>query len=98
MGHSEDVIRAEPSILSKTVLVRPGNMWPASEHPAFSEQWRKEGGDDLSHIWVDASDPPPGKWITRRAIADALIGLVNNDSYDGTAKSLFQLSRKNDIV
>mmetsp|Transcript_26264 Transcript_26264/g.39361 ORF Transcript_26264/g.39361 Transcript_26264/m.39361 type:complete len:254 (+) Transcript_26264:8-769(+) len=90
MGFSEDVIRADEAISSKTVIVRPGNMAPVSEHPTFSQEWRDEGGDNLTYKLVNHDDPPPGAWINRRAIATALIDLVNDHSHDGTAKSLFQ--------
>lgn len=91
MGHSEDVIRASEKVISKTVIVRPTNMDPVSEHTAFSEGWWKEGCSDeeLGYVLIKAEDPPPGKWINRRTIAAALIDLVSNASHDGTAKSLF---------
>ena len=91
MGYSEDLIRAASgSISKKWVLVRPANMWPISEHPTFSEAWRNEGGDTLKYILAKADDPPVGKWICRRAIAAALLDLVEDPSHDGTAVSLFQ--------
>jgi hypothetical protein len=91
MGHSEDVIRASEKVCSKAVIVRPTNMDPVSEHTAFSEGWWKEGCSDeeTGYVLIKAEDPPPGKWINRRAIAAALIDLITNTSYDGTAKSLF---------
>jgi len=91
MGHSEDVIRASEKVNSQTVIVRPTNMDPVSEHAAFSEAWWKEGCSDekLGYALIQAEDPPPGKWINRRAIAAALVDLVSNTSHDGTAKSLF---------
>jgi len=91
MGLSEDVIRANEKICAKTVIVRPTNMHPVSESPVFSEEWWKEGGTDeeLGYVLIGAEDPPPGKWIVRRAIAAALIDLGTDTSHDGTAKSLF---------
>mmetsp|Transcript_39612 Transcript_39612/g.77457 ORF Transcript_39612/g.77457 Transcript_39612/m.77457 type:complete len:280 (-) Transcript_39612:270-1109(-) len=91
MGHSEDVIRADDKVSAKTVIVRPTNMHPVSECPVFSEAWWKEGGTDeeLEYVLIKAEDPPPGKWIVRRAIAAALINLGTDTSYDGAAKSLF---------
>jgi len=91
MGYSEDVIRANENIFKKTTIVRPTNMWPVSENAVFSEEWWKEGGskEDLKYTLIKAEDPPPGKWIFRRAIAAALIDLVTDASHDGTAKSLF---------
>lgn len=91
MGHSEDVIRASEKVNGKTVIVRPTNMDPVSEHLAFSEAWWKEGCSDeeLGYVLIKADDPPPGKWINRRAIAAALIDLASDSTYDGTAKSLF---------
>lgn len=90
MGYSEDVLRAHEPILAKTVIVRPGNMWPVSEHATFSDEWRKEGGEDFDYVLVGADDPPPGKWIFRRAIAAAMMDLMTDTSRDGTAVSLFQ--------
>lgn len=91
MGHSEDVIRADEKVNAKTVIVRPTNMHPPSEHPTFSEPWWKEGGtdDELGYVLIGAEDPPPGKWIVKRAIAAALIDLVADASHDGSAVSLF---------
>lgn len=91
MGYSEDVIRTSEKVNAKTVIVRPTNMDPVSEHSAFSEEWWKEGCSDkeLGYVLIKADDPPPGKWINRRAIAAALIDLVSDSTYDGTAKSLF---------
>lgn len=91
MGHSEDVIRADETVSARTVIVRPTNMHPISECPVFSEEWWKGGGTDaeLGYVLVGAGDPPPGKWIVRRAIAAALLDLAADASHDGTAKSLF---------
>lgn len=91
MGYSEDVIRASEKVYSETIIVRPTNMHPVSEHTAFSLGWWKEGCNDeeLGYVLIEAEDPPPGKWINRRVIAAALIDLVSNTSYCGTAKSLF---------
>lgn len=90
MGHSEDVIREQEAIVKKTVIVRPGNMKPVSESATFSEQWRKEGGDDLEYKFVGPTDPPPGIWIVKKALAKALADLVQDASRDGTAVSVFQ--------
>ncbi|CAB9515550.1 NAD dependent epimerase dehydratase [Seminavis robusta] len=90
MAHSETVIRENEDIVKKTTIVRPGNMWPVSEAATFSEEWRKEGGADLEYKLVGATDPPPGKWIGRKAIAKALVDLVEDSSRDGTSVSLFQ--------
>ena len=65
-------------------------MWPVSEHAAFTEEWRKEGGENGKYLLVSADDPPPGKWMNRRAIAKALCDLMEDDSRDSTAVSLFQ--------
>lgn len=91
MGHSEDVIRAHAPICANTVLVRPTNMTPFSECPVFSKEWWNSGGTDeeLGYVLIGAEDPPPGKWMVRRAIAAALIDLCTDVSHDGTAKSLF---------
>lgn len=92
MGFSEDVIRANEKVYSKTVIVRPTNMHPASESSPFSEAWWKEAcsDDELpGYVLINADDPPPGKWVNRRIIAAALIDLATNTTYDGTAKSLF---------
>jgi len=90
MGHSETVIRETEKVNAKTVIVRPTNMWPVSEHPTFSDKWREEGGENLEYVLIKADDPPPGKWIWRKAIAAALIDLVEDTSKDGSALSLFQ--------
>lgn len=90
MGHSESVIREHADIGKRTVIVRPANMTPVSEAVAFSEQWRKEGGDNLEYKFVQAEDPPSSIWICRKAIAKALVDLVEDTSHDGTAVSLFQ--------
>lgn len=90
MAHSETVIRENEDMVKRTVIVRPGNMWPVSEAVTFSEEWRKEGGETLAYKLVGATDPPPGKWIGRKAIAKALVDLVEDSSRDGTAVSLFQ--------
>lgn len=89
---SENVIRANDAVNAKTVIVRPGNRWPVSEHAPFSKEWREEGGDNLEYELIKADDPPSGKWIWRKAIAAVLVKLANDDSHDGTAKSLFQAS------
>lgn len=91
MGHSEDVIRNDEKINAKTVIVRPTNMYPVSEAAPFSEAWWKEGGsgDELGYVLIGAEDPPPGKWIFKRAITTALLDLSLDASHDGTAKSLF---------
>jgi len=94
MGHSETVIRNHDTIYAKTVIVRPTNMTPVSETPVFSDEWRKEGGDNLEYVLVGADDPPPGKWICRKAIAAALLDLATDSSKDGTAVSLFQKNNK----
>ena len=66
-------------------------MYPATEHKVFSEEWRKEGGSNLEYQFVKADDPPPGKWMVRKAIAVALVDLATKDkSHDGSAISLFQ--------
>lgn len=91
MGHSETVLRENKTIIAKTVIVRPGNMKPVSEAHTFSEQWRKEGGDNLEYELVGPTDPPPGIWILKRALAKALVDLVEDASRDGTAVSVFQV-------
>ena len=92
MGTSELVLRKEPEIIKKTVIVRPTNMAPPSEAIAFTSEWKDTGGadDELIYLWKDANDPPPGKWINRRSIAVAVLDLVEDPSRDGTALSLFQ--------
>ena len=93
MAKSETVLRScgDETITKRTVIVRPTNMHPVSEHAAFSEAWRKEGGENVKYVLVPADAPPPGKWINRRAIAAALCDLaVHDETRDGTAVSLFQ--------
>ena len=92
MGTSELVLRKEPEIIKKTVIVRPTNMTPPTEAIAFTPEWKDAGGadDKLAYVWKDANDPPPGKWINRRSIAEAMLDLVEDSSRDGTAVSLFQ--------
>lgn len=90
MGKSELVIRNKEEILTRTVIARPTNMHPVSEHPTFSDEWKKEGGENLGYIFSAAEDPPPGKWMNKRAIAAALCDLIKDTSRDGTAVSLFQ--------
>lgn len=90
MAHSETVLRTNDNIIQRTVLVRPGNMKPVSEAPTFSDQWKKEGGDDTNYVLVKAEDPPPGIWIVKRAIAAALVDLIQDTSRDGSAVSVFQ--------
>ena len=90
MAHSETVIRENITVKERTVLVRPGNMYPLSEAATFSEQWRKEGGDNLEYVFVGAEELPPGKWIVKRAIAAAICDLVEDTSHDGSAVSVFQ--------
>ena len=105
MGKSELVFRGEsPSnsnggdsspplpdvIKNHTVLVRPTNMHPVSELETFSDGWRKEGGTNTQYQLVKATDPPSGKWITRRAISTAILDLVMDETLDGTAVSVFQ--------
>ena len=93
MAHSETVIREQDeAIVKKTVLVRPGNMKPVSEAATFSEQWRKEGGDNREYLLVGPTDPPPGAWIEKKALAKAIVDLVQDSSRDGTAVSVFQSS------
>lgn len=94
MEHSETVIRSADNgaIVKHTVIVRPGNMYPVSEAATFSEQWRKEGGENenLEYIFVGAEDSPPGNWIGRRALAAAICDLIKDTSHDGVAVSVFQ--------
>ena len=91
MAASEDVIRSKEAIVKKTTIIRPGNMKPAgSEAPAFSDQWRQEGGEDMSFVWANATDPPPGIWIVKKALAKAIVSLAEDSSKDGTAVSVFQ--------
>ena len=89
MAHSETVIREFITVKERTV-VRPGNMYPLSEAATFSEQWRKEGGDNLEYVFVGAEELPPGKWIVKRAIAAAICDLIEDTSHDGSAVSVFQ--------
>mmetsp|Transcript_12356 Transcript_12356/g.13557 ORF Transcript_12356/g.13557 Transcript_12356/m.13557 type:complete len:112 (+) Transcript_12356:3-338(+) len=89
MGTSEDVLRDHQDILEGTVIVRPTNMWPVSEHATFSDEWRKEGGENV-FVFKKADEPPPNIWVSRRAIAAGLLSLVSDKSFDGTAISLFQ--------
>ena len=90
MGRSEIIMREHDDIRKQTLIVRPTNMHPVSEHVAFSEEWRKEGGENRSYVLISAEDPPPGKWINRRTIACALCDLIDDSTRDGTAVSLFQ--------
>ena len=60
MGLSEDVIRnAGDAIRSRTVLVRPTNMHPPSEAAAFSDAWRKEGGENVRYQTRRADEVKP---------------------------------------
>merc|ERR1712183_836396 len=91
MGKSElCFLEAAEEIKNKTVLLRPTNMQPVSETKVFSEEWRNEGGKNLKYLLVKASDPPPGKWMVRKAISQCIIDLITDTKYDGTAMSLFQ--------
>lgn len=90
MGHSETVIRENAIIKQRTVIVRPGNMYPVSEAATFSEQWRKEGGDNMEYVLVGAQELPPGIWIVKRALASAICDLTEDMSHDGSAVSVFQ--------
>lgn len=91
MGESENVFRLpqNEAILKKTVIVRPTNMTPVSEHAVFSDEWTKEGGNP-SYIVRMAEEPPPNMWIYRRAISAFLLDHVENAKFDGQAVSLFQ--------
>ena len=93
MAHSEIVIHENSATKQQTVIVRPGNMYPVSEAATFSEQWRKEGGDNLEYVFVGADELPPGKWIVKRAIAAAICDLIEDKSRDGSAVSVFQRRR-----
>jgi len=94
MGTSEDIFLSSPgdyaSFWKNVCIIRPTNMWPASEHAAFTDEWRKEGGEETSYATRSASDPPPNMWITRRAISAFLLDCIDDTQYDSTAVSLFQ--------
>lgn len=91
MGHAEDVIRADAGVSGRTVIVRPTNNHPTSEHAAFSDAWRKqEDGLSASYLTKTASDSPPNMWISRTAIAAFMLDCVADTSFDGKAVSLFQ--------
>lgn len=99
VANAERFLRSS-AIASQTVIVRPTNNYPASKSPAFSDEWRSEGGADgvdplectkeTSYQIKNASDPPCNAWIYRRAIAKAICDLIANTEHDGSAISLFQ--------
>lgn len=88
MGFAEDIIR-KSEVVSSTTIVRPTNMWPANTTPAFSEEWRKEGGS-TGYLTKTAEDSPPNMWISRKAISSFCLDCVEDGSFDGKAVSLFQ--------
>ena len=94
MGHSEDVINENDKIKALTTIVRPTNMHPAEAHEAFTEEWRKEGGDNIEYLTKMANEDPPNMWVNRRSIANFLLDCVDEGKigtkFEGTAVSLFQ--------
>jgi len=101
MATSEDVFTAtsdEPlvdqassTILKRTVLVRPQIMQPQSEHPTFSDQWRKEGGDIIRYVAQNPStNIPPNNFINRRSISKFFVDAIEDEKWDGTAVHLYQ--------
>ena len=94
MGHSEDVIRANEKVKAITTIVRPTNMEPADGKVAFTEEWRKQGGENITYLTKTADEEPPNMWINRRTIANFLLDCVEEDKigkkFQGEAVSLFQ--------
>ena len=88
---SEDIIRREEVIRSKTTIVRPTNIYPSSNnHKTFTEEWRKQGGDNINYVTKMADESPPNMWINRRTIANFLLDCISETRYDGKAVSIFQ--------
>ena len=94
MGYSEDVIRANEKVKAITTIVRPTNMEPADCKEAFTEEWRKQGGEDITYLTKTAEEDPPNMWVNRKAIANFLLDCVEDDvigkKFQGEAVSLFQ--------
>lgn len=94
MGHSEDVINGDEKIKALTTIVRPTNMHPAGGHEAFTEEWKKEGGDNIEYLTKVADENPPNMWVNRRTIANFLLDCVDEEvigtKFEGSAISLFQ--------
>ena len=90
MEASEDVIRREGFIQSRTVIVRPTNMNPVNANKAFTEKWRKQGGENVNYLVKKADESPPNMWINRRTVATFLLDCIDDHQYDGKAVSLFQ--------
>ena len=90
MEASEDVIRREGFIQSRTVIVRPTNMNPVNANKAFTEKWRKQGGENVNYLVKMADESPPNMWINRRTVATFLLDCIDDHQYDGKAVSLFQ--------
>ena len=90
MESSEDVIRREEFLRSKSVIVRPTNMRPVNANKAFTEKWRKQGGENTNYLVKMADESPPNMWINRRTVATFLLDCVGEHKYDGKAVSLFQ--------
>ena len=94
MGHSEDVIRGNDKVKALTTIVRPTNMHPADCKEAFTEEWKNQGGEDITYLTKLAEENPPNMWVNRRAIANFLLDCVDAEAigtkFDGSAISLFQ--------
>ena len=102
MGHSEDVIRSNEKVKARTTIVRPTNMHPADRPPAFSDEWRKIGGENINYLTKMAEENPPNMWVNRRTIANFLLDCVDEEAigtkFEGSAVSLFQGKPNKTIV
>ena len=90
MEASEDVLRREEIIRSRTTIVRPTNMYPTKAHRPFTKKWRKEGGDNSNYLVKMAYEDPPNMWINRKSVATFILDCLHETKYDGKAVSLFQ--------
>ena len=90
MEASEDVLRREELIRSRTTIVRPTNMNPTNAHKPFTDKWRKEGGENANYLVKMSNESPPNMWINRKTVANFLLDCISETRYDGKAVSLFQ--------
>ena len=90
MEASEDIMRREEVIRSRTTIVRPTNMFPTDAHRPFTLKWRNEGGENTNYLIKMAYEEPPNMWINRRTVANFLLDCISETKYDGKAVSLFQ--------